>query len=147
MRKRDGKPASKTITYMTWNGMKARCLNKKDKTYHRYGGRGITVCERWMKFKNFFADMGEKPVGLTLERINNNGNYEPGNCRWATAFDQNRNQRRTVNITFDGKTMCQTDWADHLGMGHRGLAWRLKHWPLEKALTSPHMRQFMRTNP
>ncbi len=74
--------------------MKDRCLNPNDKNYKNYGGRGITVCERWMDFTNFLADMGEKPEGLTLDRINNDGNYEPGNCRWATWKEQRRNQRK-----------------------------------------------------
>ena len=83
----------RTRTYQTWMAMKARCLRANHPWWRCYGGRGITVCERWMKFENFLADMGLKPVGLTLDRENNDGNYEPGNCRWATQKQQIHNRR------------------------------------------------------
>ena len=81
-------------TYSVWIGMRKRCQNKATNGYLRYGGRGISVCERWHKFENFLADMGERPPGRTLDRINNDGNYEPGNCRWATLEEQNLNRPR-----------------------------------------------------
>lgn len=86
-----GKVGSRT--YASWSAMKLRCLNRQYGRFADYGGRGITICDRWMKFENFLADMGERPEGATLDRIDNEGNYEPGNCRWATVAEQNRNQR------------------------------------------------------
>jgi len=89
-----------TREWVTWAGMRNRCLNSNGPKYHHYGGRGISICERWETFENFLADMGPKPVGMTLDRRDVNGNYEPSNCRWATYHEQNTN-RRTKSLTDD----------------------------------------------
>jgi len=82
-------------TYLSWVAMIARCTNEKHSHWKNYGGRGIAVCAPWRKFENFLADMGERPAGLSLDRIDGNGNYEKSNCRWATRLEQNRNRRKT----------------------------------------------------
>lgn len=90
---------STTCEYRAWARMKDRCYNPRNKAYKYYGKRGITVCKRWLRsFRYFFADMGTRPPKLTLERVNNNGNYQPNNCRWATQTDQNRNSRQCLHL-------------------------------------------------
>jgi hypothetical protein len=90
-------------TYQSWKAMKGRCLNSSNSNFLDYGGRGITICERWLTFENFLADMGEKPDGLTLDRIDNDGNYEPNNVRWATRLEQGQNKRRSGPLSVDGR--------------------------------------------
>lgn len=128
---------SRSRVFKIWAGMKARCYSKRSISYPNYGGRGIVVCERWMKFENFFSDMGHPPHGMQLDRINNDGNYEPSNCRWATVRENSVNRRSSQLITFNGKTLCATDWAALIGISRQGLMRRLNvlKWPIEKALT------------
>jgi len=90
----DGKPSSKHPLYRTWKGMRERCRYEKHKDYAIYGGRGIKVCDRWLNFENFVADVGEKPLGYTLDRVDYNGDYEPNNFRWASPSEQSKNQRK-----------------------------------------------------
>ena len=124
------------IEYNAWVNMKSRCYNKSRQEYKNYGGRGITVCARWMEgFDNFYSDMGKRPSPrYSLERIDNNKPYSPDNCEWALRRDQNRNHRRNKVLKYKGRSMCLMDWATHLGITQQALQWRLKNWPLERAL-------------
>lgn len=118
-----------------------RCTNSNRSDYAAYGGRGITVCESWRtSFAAFLADMGEKADGRSLDRIDNDLGYEPGNCRWATKHQQMQNTRHTRLITFSGQTMGLNAWAKKLGLNKESLSARLKNWPLEKAMTHPPKR-------
>ncbi len=128
-----------TPTYHSWTAMKSRCFCLNAFGYERYGGRGITVCEKWMRFEGFLDDMGERPEGTSLDRIDNNGNYEPDNCRWATAKQQQRNTQKNVRLTFNGKTRCLKEWAEIVGINHHTIRSRIRKsgWSTEKALTTP----------
>lgn len=126
-------------TRKTWGDMKGRCLNPAHRNYADYGGRGISICERWLTYENFLADMGERPPGRSLDRLNNDGNYEPSNCRWATPKEQARNTRSNRLITYKGETKCMAQWADDLGLPKHTLEQRVaKGWDIEKALTTPY---------
>lgn len=131
--------------YYTWQGIKRRCLSATENpvTWARYGGRGITVCNRWLSFENFAADMGEPPSKQhTIERIDNNGNYEPSNCRWATRKEQARNTRNNRMISAFGKTMCIAAWGEETGIGQDAIERRLSRgWDTEKMLTKPARKQ------
>lgn len=126
-------------TYNCWRNMKARCQNPKNHKYPVYGGRGITVCAKWQTFAGFYADMGDCPDGMSIDRINNDGNYEPSNCRWATVEQQMSNQSTNTNLTFYGKTMTVSQWARELGIHPTTILQRINRsgWSVEKALTEP----------
>jgi len=109
-----------TKIYSVWKSMLARCRNKAVDSYPNYGGRGIKVCERWQVFDNFFADVGHAPLGMSLDRIDNNGNYDPENCRWATQTEQCRNTRRSATATVNGQTKTFAEWSEISGIS-RGL--------------------------
>lgn len=135
--KKHGK--TQTREYSSWGSMRERCLNVRNKAYPGYGGRGITICERWDNFENFLADMGECPNGYSIDRIDNSGNYEPSNCRWADSKTQNRNKRNVHLITYGGETMSIGEWADRLGVQPSTLYARIcvSGWTIETAITKP----------
>lgn len=116
-----------TPTYHSWVGMVQRCTNPNHKAWADYGGRGITVCERWMVFANFLADMGEKPPRTSIDREKNDLGYAPGNCRWATGTEQARNKRNNAFITANGVTRTRAEWAELIGISASTLADRIKH--------------------
>jgi hypothetical protein len=124
-----------------WVEMRQRCENPKQISFPNYGGRGIVVCERWQTFENFFADMGKRPPGMTIERINNSKGYEPSNCCWATRKEQARNRRSSRLLTFAGVTKTVAQWGEICPVNARALSVRINqlHWPIEKALTTPPM--------
>ncbi len=127
-----------TPTWHSWRGMLDRCRRENSTSWERYGGKGIKVCDRWQGetgFKNFLADMGERPEGKTLDRINSTGDYCLENCRWATPKEQRLNTPRTRFLTFNGKTLCLGDWAKELGIARNTITNRLnKGWSVEKTL-------------
>lgn len=125
--------------YQSWENMIARCTNINNHAYCHYGGRGITVCERWRKFENFLEDMDEMPEGHQIDRIDNNKGYCKSNCRWATRKQQMRNRRNNHLITFLGKTQCLIFWAEEFNINKTTLWDRIcKYgWSTEKALTTP----------
>lgn len=129
--------------YLAWASMKSRCTRQSCKAWENYGGRGISVCERWLLFENFLEDMGIPENGMTLERIDNNSGYSPENCRWATVKEQRRNTRRNILITYEGRTQCLSDWAGDLGFGKHNLSQRMKAMTFEEAISYP-VKQYER---
>lgn len=123
-------------TYSVWESMKKRCFDPRQKSYKDYGGRGIRVCDRWMSFIHFLADMGERPSGMWIDRINNDKGYEPGNCRWATPAEQQRNRSNNKMLTLNGVTKTQSEWASDIGVSGATIHKRLKRgWPIADALS------------
>lgn len=115
----------RSVEYKIWCGLQRRCYDKAVKQYADYGGRGVTICERWKDFKNFYDDMGDKPSPEhSIDRIDNDGNYEPANCRWATRKEQNSNKRNNVYVTAYGKTLTITAWSNLVGISVSTLSTR-----------------------
>jgi len=114
--------SNKSKEYYAWSHMKDRCSNPKCDCYRNYGSRGIKVCKRWNdSYADFLADMGRCPEGFSIDRRDNNGDYEPGNCRWVTRKEQNRNTRRNRLFTYKGKTKCLIEWAETFGVKYMTL--------------------------
>lgn len=131
---------SRTTEYGIWQGILQRCFNEDSDNYRHYGGRGITVCDRWKSFANFYEDMGPRPsLKHSIDRKDNNGNYEPSNCRWATPKEQGRNRRISYLVEHDGETKCVAEWAEHYGLSPTVLYGRLVQlgWTFEKAVSWP----------
>jgi len=139
-RHKDGrsKPENEQTFSSYWH-MLDRCYNEKHPNFKHYGGRGISVCERWKtSFQAFLDDMGRRPDGTSLDRINCERGYEPGNCRWATALEQNRNKTNGTRLTFNGETKSVTGWAESIGVARSVLFCRLAMgWSVERTLTTP----------
>lgn len=132
-----------SIIYDIWQNAKTRCANPDAWNYANYGGRGIVVCREWMHdFQSFYDYVSGLPGygedGLQIDRINNDGNYEPGNVMWSSRSEQCRNRRNNVMLTHDGKTQCQAAWSAELGIDQRTISMRLRlGWTVERALTQP----------
>ncbi len=128
---------SQSAVYEVWHGMHQRCEQPSYHSFPRYGGRGITVCERWASIENFIADMGEPPPGMSLDRIDNSGPYSPENCRWATRSQQQRNKRDNRSITFNGETLLVVEWAERLNLPYYRILHRLNAGrPIEDVLST-----------
>ena len=135
-----GKSRKKDPLYSAWINIKQRCFNHRNKEFKNYGARGIRLCDRWLKFSTFMSDLhseiGYRPVGKSLDRINNSLGYQPGNVRWATAIEQSENRRVTRLITYGGKTMSMAAWAREVGTTGPTISSRIRRGlPLSEVLS------------
>ena len=133
--RRHGK--TRTREHTIWVGMRQRCKNQNNMAYRHYGGRGITVCERWSVFENFLADMGEAPVGASIDRIDNDGPYAPHNCRWGTTKEQARNRSVNRIVSVNGDEITLIELAERTGIPYRRLCWRAQQGYTGDQLTAP----------
>ena len=128
-----------TPEYNSWCAMKQRCYYKSNNRYDRYGGRGIVVCDRWKtNFQNFLEDMGKRPSPKhSIDRINNDGNYEPSNCRWASNLEQSNNRSNRI-IDYNGLSLTIREWSSKLGISYKTLRQRIfvYNWPVDKAINT-----------
>jgi hypothetical protein len=131
--------------YQIWLNIRDRCNNPRNKRYRHYGGKGVQVCARWDDFTLFIADMGPRPPHTSVDRVNNDGNYEPSNCRWATALEQAQHTSRSRLLTAAGRTMIMSDWARELGINPAVIVGRLQRgWTEENACTLPRQHRWSR---
>lgn len=141
--------ATRTPEYRTWQMMRRRCQDKSDASYRNYGGRGIKVCAEWASFEAFLRDMGKRPTPRhSIDRIDNNGHYEPSNCRWATKREQSNNRRSNVVVAAFGKAQNLRQWCDELGLEYDVVRQRVVKlgWAAEKALSAPKRKMASRGN-
>jgi hypothetical protein len=134
-------------TYMTWQNMIGRCTNPKATGYEHYRSLGVTVCDRWRKFENFLADMGDRPIGTTLDRIDNKGSYEPGNCRWATKTTQANNRRTNLHFVYKGVSYTLAELARATSRDKDTLRARLVRpggWSVDEAVETPIIPRHLR---
>lgn len=126
-------------THVSWAGMMGRCYSKSHSKYSSYGAKGITVCDRWHDFRNFLQDMGERPAGHTIDRIELKGNYEPSNCRWATAIQQANNKTTNRRLTIYGETLTIAEWSRRTGISARRIWERIfsNGWDPSEAVSIP----------
>ncbi len=131
--------------YRTWSSILARCTCSTNSGFRRYGAKGITVCDRWKIFENFAADMGPRPSGKSIDRIDNSKGYSPDNCRWATEIKQARNRITNRLIIHNGETRCMAEWAELYGLKYKILKDRVAGgWDFNRALTEPIHEEFSR---
>ena len=129
---------SQTRAYSSWNEMIRRCENPKAVFYKDYGGRGITVCERWHNVVNFYEDMGERPIGTSIGRIDNDKGYYKENCRWETEPTQKLNTSRNRRLFHDGQSKTIREWSDSTGIDYYALLYRIRRgWDIKRALSEP----------
>ena len=127
---------SQNPIYRIWQGMMSRCYKKNNKSYLRYGGRRISVCERWKDINNFFNDMGYPPKKMSIDRMDNNGNYELSNCKWATPIEQANNRKNNRILNLNGKCQSVMMWSRETGIQSNTISRRLiLGWSIEEALT------------
>lgn len=129
----------KTREYWVWSDMKSRCTNANHPAYANYGGRGISVCDRWLKFENFAQDMLPRPEGGTLDRVDNDGPYDPLNCRWATRTEQNSNRRNCIYVDHGGSKVTLKEYCRREGKPYRPIVKRIQDrgWPIHLAISAP----------
>ena len=140
MNKNETHGMSRTRIYKVWTGMLNRCRNPKDSRYDQYGGRGVTVCEEWYKFENFYKDMGKCPKGYHLDRMDNTRGYSPDNCRWVSVKQSCRNKRNTRLIAYKGKIKPISEWEEIFNFPRNLLTGRIINlgWPIKKAIETPY---------
>lgn len=130
-----------TPGYRHWRSVVQRCVDPNVDSWRYYGGKGVTVCDRWREYANFLADMGPKPPGMQIDRIDGSKGYEPGNCRWVTPTENIRNRSNTRRLTARGETLTLTEWSERTGLGYTTIKERVRRgWSAEDALSRPVQR-------